>query len=168
MVLDNGEYCTTTSDATNHYDANILRIEKFEPDKVWTVALFDASQGYPYLKRFVFEPSSRKQSFLGDNPASRLLLMTDTAYPRIEVTFGEGDAFREPLVVEATDFIAVKGFKAKGKRLTTYAVAEIRELEPLRREEDETAEGETPTDETNPENRVDTPEDNPSGQMSLF
>ena len=62
----------------------------------------------------------------------------------------------------------MKGFKAKGKRLTTYAVAEIRELEPLRREEDETAEGETPTDETNPENRVDTPEDNPSGQMSLF
>ena len=55
VVLENGEFCTTTSDATNHYDPNILRIEKFDPDKVWTVALYDAAQGYPYLKRFVLK-----------------------------------------------------------------------------------------------------------------
>ena len=76
---------------------------------------YDAAQGYPYLKRFVFEAGSRKQSFLGDNPDSRLLLITDVANPRIEVAFGEGDSFREPMVVDAAEFIAVKGFKAKGK-----------------------------------------------------
>ncbi len=161
VVLDSGEYYTTSSDATNHYDANILRIEKFEVDKVWTVALFDASQGYPYLKRFVFEASNRKQNFLGENPDSRLLLLTDEPYARIEVTFGEGDSFREPLVVDATEFIAVKGFKAKGKRLTTYAVAEIKELEPIVRPEEPATDGETSEDST------DTP-DNDSGQMKLF
>ena len=168
VVLQNGEYCTTTSDATNHYDPNILRIEKFEPDKVWTVALFDATQGYPYLKRFVFEPTNRKQNFLGDNSDSRLLLITDVAYPRIEVTFGGGDSFREPLVVEAADFIGVKGFKAKGKRLTTYSVAEIRELEPLRQEEPVSDEVDEADDNNLPENRTDNPDENPSGQMTLF
>ena len=169
VVLENGEFCTTTSDATNHYDPNILRIEKFDPDKVWTVALYDAAKGYPYLKRFVFEAGSRKQSFLGDNPDSRLLLITDTAYPRIEVAFGEGDSFREPMVVDAAEFIAVKGFKAKGKRLTTYSVATINELEPLRQEDDSVVEDDSSVEtDTLMDSNVDKPEDSASGQMTLF
>ena len=169
VVLENGEFCTTTSDATNHYDPNILRIEKFDPDKVWTVALYDAVQGYPYLKRFVFEAGSRKQSFLGDNPDSRLLLITDTSYPRIEVAFGEGDSFREPMVVNAAEFIAVKGFKAKGKRLTTYSVATINELEPLRQEDDSVVEDDSSVEtDTLMDSNVDKPEDSASGQMTLF
>ena len=169
VVLENGEFCTTTSDATNHYDPNILRIEKFDPDKVWTVALYDAAQGYPYLKRFVFEAGSRKQSFLGDNPDSRLLLITDTSYPRIEVAFGEGDSFREPMVVNAAEFIAVKGFKAKGKRLTTYSVATINELEPLRQEDDSVVEDDSSVEtDTFMDSNVDKPEDSASGQMTLF
>ena len=90
------------------------------------------------------------------------------AYPRIEVTFGGGDSFREPLVVEAADFIAVKGFKAKGKRLTTYSVAEIRELEPLRQEEPVSDEVGEVDDNNLPENGTDNPDENPSGQMTLF
>ena len=156
VVLENGEFCTTTSDATNHYDPNIL-------------ALYDAAQGYPYLKRFVFEAGSRKQSFLGDNPDSRLLLITDTAYPRIEVAFGEGDSFREPMVVDAAEFIAVKGFKAKGKRLTTYSVATINELEPLRQEDDSVVEDDSSVEtDTLMDSNVDKPEDSASGQMTLF
>lgn len=169
VVLENGEFCTTTSDATNHYDPNILRIEKFDPDKVWTVALYDAAQGYPYLKRFVFEAGSRKQSFLGDNQDSRLLLITDVANPRIEVAFGEGDSFREPMVVDAAEFIAVKGFKAKGKRLTTYSVATINELEPLRQEDDSVVEDDSGVEtDTLMDSNVDKPEDSASGQMTLF
>lgn len=162
-------FALTTSDATNHYDPNILRIEKFDPDKVWTVALYDAAQGYPYLKRFVFEAGSRKQSFLGDNPDSRLLLITDVANPRIEVAFGEGDSFREPMVVDAAEFIAVKGFKAKGKRLTTYSVATINELEPLRQEDDSVVEDDSGVEtDTLMDSNVDKPEDSASGQMTLF
>lgn len=132
VILQNGDFYTTNFDLSNHYDDNILIIEKYNPQKVWTVALYDADQKYPYLKRFQLESSARKQNFLGDNPKSRLLLLTDEAYPRIEVVFGGGDAFREALVVDAESFIAVKGFKAKGKRLTMYEVETINELEPER------------------------------------
>lgn len=132
VILQNGEFYTTNFDLSNHYEDNIQIIEKFDSGKVWTAALYDADQKYPYLKRFQLEAGSRKQNFLGDNPKSRLLLLTDEAYPRIEVIFGGKDSFREPLILEAEEFIAVKGFKAKGKRIATFEVETINELEPNR------------------------------------
>ena len=131
------------------------------PQRIWTVALFDAEQGYPYLKRFQFESSPKKQSFLGENPESRLLVLSPEPFARIEVKFGEGDAFREPLVIEAADFIGVKSFRAKGKRITTYTVENIAELEPLRHEEpaEEQPQEEMPSHSTEP---------NENGQSSLF
>lgn len=157
VVLDNGDFYTTNFDLTNHYEPNILLIEKFDADLVWTVALYDADQqGYPYLKRFKMEPSARKQNFLGENQASKLILYSREVYPRVEVRFGGNDAFREPLTVEAADFIGVKSFRAKGKRLTTYTVEAIAEVEPLRHDE--------PVEEP-----PVTPDEEPAdGQMSLF
>ena len=130
VILRTGEFYTTNFDLSNHYDDNILIIEKFNSAKVWTVALYDADQKYPYLKRFTLEAGSKRQNFLGDNPKSRLLLLTDEAYPRIEVVFGGHDAFREPLTIDAEEFIGVKGFKAKGKRISTFEIETINELEP--------------------------------------
>ncbi|MBO4674415.1 MAG: DNA gyrase/topoisomerase IV subunit A [Bacteroidaceae bacterium] len=133
VVLPTGEYYLTNFDANNHYEQNILRIEKYKSKKVWTAVLWDAeNQNQPYIKRFVFEESKKKQSFLGENPESQLILLTDTPYPRLELTFLEPDTFRGPLEVDAEEYIAVKGFKAKGKRLTTFALDQVRELEPTR------------------------------------
>ncbi len=135
VVMNNGDFYITTFDLNNHYEPDIRIIEKFVPDKVWTAALYDADQqNYPYLKRFCMEATARKQNFLGENRNSRLLLLTDEAYPRLEVVFSSSKELqREPLVVEADDFIAVKGFKAKGKRLTNYTIETINELEPTRK-----------------------------------
>ncbi len=131
VVTRQGEYYLTTFDATNHYDhVDILRIEKYRPSHIWTAVLFDADQGYPYLKRFTFEPSNRRQRFIGDNPKSQLILLTDTPGARFSVTFAGPDSHRETIEVDATDFIAVKSFKAKGKRLTTFKLGEITEIEP--------------------------------------
>lgn len=136
VVLNSGEYYTTDFELSNHYEDNVRLLQKFNPHKAWTVVLYDADQNnYPYLKRFYFEASSRKQNYLGDNPESKLLILSDQCYPRIEIIFGGNDDFRAPLQIEATDFISVKGFKAKGKRLTTFAVKEISELEPTRKPE---------------------------------
>lgn len=88
----------------------------------------------------MFDDSKKKQSFLGENPDSQLILLTDTPYPRFELTFNEPDTFRGPQIIEAEEFIGVKGFKAKGKRLTTYALAEVKELEPTREPEQEVEE----------------------------
>lgn len=139
VITKDGEFFTSSYSDTNHYDDNILRIEKFDPHKVWTLALYDASLGYPYLKRFEFEVSARPQRFVGSEPESYIILLTDTPYARLQVDFGGADSVRPPLEIETDDFIAVKSFKAKGKRISTYNIASITELEPTREPEPDEA-----------------------------
>ena len=148
VIMKNGDFCTTSFDATNHYEADIMIIEKYDSGKTWTAALNDADQRYPYLKRFKLEPTQKKQNFLGENPKSSLILLTDESFPRFEVVFGGNDAFRDPLIIDAEEFIGVKSFKAKGKRISTYTVETINELEPLRKEipQPEVPEAELPDD----------------------
>ena len=153
VILDNGDFYLTNFDLNNHFESNILRIEKYDANKVWTAILFDAdNQGYPYLKRFQMDASKKKQNWLSDNPASRLILLTDTVYPLIKVTYGGADEFRGAEEIDAEQFIAVKGFKAKGKRLSTYQIESIEELEPVRFPEE-------PEQQESPEDGDDSDED---------
>ena len=153
VVLKNGEFYITNFDSANHYEDNILRIEKFDADKPWTAVIFDAdNQGYPYLKRFQMEANKRHQNFIGDNPNSKMVLLTDVAFPRILITYGGADASRGTEEVDAEQFVGVKGFKAKGKRLTTWTVDKIEELEPSRFPEKEKEEDENSEDDLQEEN----------------
>ena len=180
VIRRNGEFYVTNFDINNHYEDDILRIEKYEAGKVWTACLFDADQqGYAYMKRFTLDAIARHQNYLGENPESQLILITDTPYPHLLVTMGGNDDFREPLDLEAEDFIGVKSFKAKGKRITTCNVARIEELEPTRwpepAETTETGnegngtEDTTPTDD-NEEDQQSQAEaaDELNGQLRLF
>lgn len=149
VILKNGEYYTSSFDASNHYDDNILRLEKYRPKHVWTAIVRDADQqNYPYLKRFTFEPSAKKQSFIGDNKKSELLWLSDNPGARFELNFSEPDTFRGPVEIHSHEFIAVKSFRAKGKRLTTYLLDSIKELEPDEIEEPEEEIMEEPMTET--------------------
>ncbi len=172
VILRNGEFYTTSFDATNHYDDNILRIEKYRPAAVWTAILDDADQGYVYIKRFKFEASTKKQSFIGENPNSKLRLLSDAPGAKFMVTFGEGDAFREPIKVLASEFIGTKSFKAKGKRLTTYIIGDITELEPedIQLPEDVIADNDSEPEDTHiePELSDDEVRDSLIGQERLF
>ena len=180
VIRRNGEFYVTNFDINNHYEDDILRIEKYEAGKVWTACLFDADQqGYAYMKRFTLDAIARHQNYLGENPESQLILITDTPYPHLLVTMGGNDDFREPLDLEAEDFIGVKSFKAKGKRITTCNVARIEELEPTRwpepaetteaGNEDNGTEDTTPTDD-NEEDQQSQAEaaDELNGQLRLF
>ncbi len=177
VILKDGNYYLTNFDTNNHYEDNIAIIEKYDERKIWTAVLFDADNaGYPYLKRFEMEASKRKLNYLGDNPVSKQVLLTCQAYPRIKVTFGGNDAFREPMEIDAEQFIAVKGFKAKGKRITTWEVETIEELEPTRfpeaasEDNDDSDDGEEQTADLDPdagksERQV---RDEITGQLNLF
>ena len=173
VILKSGEYYMSTFDAGNHYEDNILRIEKYRPGHVWTAVLNDADQGYPYLKRFTFEPVSKRTRFLGDNDKSTLILLSDASGCRIEVTFGGDDAFRPAMMVDAMEFVAVKSYKAKGKRLTTYAIESVAEIEP--REVDDVDDEVSPddidadSDEANePDRSDDEVRDEINGQKRIF
>ncbi len=145
VILDNGEYYLTNFDLNNHFEDNLRIIEKYDPNKVWTAVLYDAdNDNYPYIKRFQMEASKKKQTYLGEHAESKEILLSEQAYPRILITFGGADAVRQPLEIDAEQFITVKGYKAKGKRLTTFQIERIEELEPLRfpEEPEETADSE--------------------------
>ena len=177
VVLDNGEFYITNFDANNHYEDNIQVIEKWNAEKVWTAVLFDAdNQGYAYVKRFLMEATKRHQNYLGENAENKLVLLSDVFYPRLKVTFAGHDSFRDTIEIDVDEFIGVKGFKAKGKRISTYQIGTIEELEPTRFPE----KNEPPNDETgNEEEEIENLDpdagksqqqviDEITGQLSLF
>ena len=175
VILDNNDFYITNFDANNHYPDNIVRIEKWQPDKVWTAVLFDAdNQGYPYIKRFTMDAMAKPQNFVGENANSRLVILTDVPFPRIKVTYGGHDAARSPEEIDAEQFIGQKGFKAKGKRISTWQIGTIEELEPVRFPEPEVQDDEEEVEEE-PEN-LDPDAgksqqqviDELNGQLSLF
>ena len=183
IVLDNNDFYLTSFDVNNHFENNIKIIEKWNPNKIWTAVLFDAdNQGYPYIKRFTMEALKKKQNFVGENPNSKLVILTDQVYPRIKVNFGGLDAYREPMEIDVEEFIMVKGFKAKGKRITTCHIDSIEELEPTKfpepiedednSEEDTGIEEEVSEDKDSPNTTSSqdqaTKQGNPSEQLSLF
>lgn len=132
VVTQNGQFYTTSFDLTNHYEGDIDRIEKFNPEKEWMAVLYDSERDNQlYMKRFQLETAYTRQSFLGDTDGSELMLLTDTRHPRVLVEFGGRDAHREAMIIDADDFTVLRSFRAHGKRVTTFEVSEIKELEPL-------------------------------------
>lgn len=171
VVHKNGNFYTTNFDLSNHFVSDILRIEKFDAHKTWSAALFDADQGYAYLKRFTFDNSEKVVNFMGENEASTLFCLTDIVFPRINVVFGGNDDFRDALELDVEEFIGVKSYKAKGKRLSNYEVKAVEELEPTRFPEPE------PNKEESMKVEIDEDDDAQSdgdlldditGQMKLF
>lgn len=140
---------------------------------MWTAVLYDADQGYPYVKRFAFEPTNKRTRFLGDNEKSELILLSDTSGCRLEVTFGGDDAFRGAQVVDVEDFIGVKSFRAKGKRLTTFTMERVVEIEPKPVPEeseviDDSSDDNDSPEEIEPDRSDDEVRDEINGQQRIF
>jgi topoisomerase-4 subunit A len=156
VVTKSGKYRLTSYDLMNHFEEDVLFVEKFRPDKIFSAVYYDADLEYYYVKRFTIEPTDKLTSFIGDNEASRLIKITEVEYPRLEVSFGGKHKNRDSEIIEIADFIGVKSYKARGKRLSNYEVKVVKELEPLIKE-----------DEVKPkQSSVDEQDD--TSQMSLF
>ena len=171
VVTKDGNFRISNFDLSNHYEDNVYIIEKFRIEKVVSAVYLDADLKFYYVKRFTFEESEKLQSFIGDNPESRLIRLTEVEYPRLEVRFGGKNKSRKPEIIEVADFIGVKSFKAKGKRLTSYEVSLVNELEPVLKETEPEPEpeSESETEITDPVQDEKKDPDSPKGsvQMSL-
>ncbi|MGC9470036.1 MAG: DNA gyrase/topoisomerase IV subunit A [Bacteroidales bacterium] len=135
VVTREGTFFTCSFDPSNHFEDNILLIEKFNPNKVYSAVYYDAGQEYYYVKRFSMEPAEKPLSFIGGHPESKLVSLMEVEYPRLEIQFGGKNKTREPEIIEVAEFIGVKSYRARGKRLTTFAVENIREIEPVMKTE---------------------------------
>ena len=138
LVIDkDGNYQLYTYDLENHFDKNILSIEKYSSGKTASVVYFDAEQNFYYLKRFQIELNGNKPCrFIGEHPDNKFISLTWVTYPRLEIEFDSENSERENEIIEVAEFIGVKSYKAKGKRLTTYTIKDIREIEPVVKDED--------------------------------
>ena len=128
VITTTGDYYTTGFDLTAHFDQNILRIEKYDPEKLWSLAMWNSELGFYYGKRFKLDNSDKPQSMLGEGEESRIVLLSDREEAQFRILFS--DENREPLDILMSDFIDEKSPKAKGKRFTTYEVASMEDITP--------------------------------------
>lgn len=139
VITKSGHFRTTNFDLSNHFEDDVQIIEKFREGKIWSSAYFDAEQDYYYLKRFLIEPGAKLTRFIGDHPESKLVSITEVEYPRLELKFGGKNKDRTPEIIEVSEFIGIKSFKARGKRLSNYEVKVIQELTPELEAEEQVA-----------------------------
>ena len=135
VITKSGSFRTTNFDLSNHFEDDLLLIEKFRPETVYSAIYWDADLKFYYVKRFMVEETEKPLSFIGDNPESKLISLTEVEYPRFEVIFGGKHKGRKNEIVEVAKFIGVKSYRAKGKRLTSYVVENIQEIEPVIKKE---------------------------------
>jgi topoisomerase IV subunit A len=130
-VTKSGFYRLTSFDVTTHFEDDVYQVEKFRSNKVFTAIFYDSEQKSYYLKRFVFEATQNLTNFTAEEDGSKLICLSGHQHPRFEMKFGGVYKSRPAEIISAEEFIAVKGVKAKGKRLTTFIVSSVVELEPL-------------------------------------
>ena len=144
VITNNGGYYLTNFDLTAHFDQNIWRIEKFDSDKVWSLAMWNADLGYYYGKRFQFDAQAKLQNMLGENTESKMIVLSDREEAQLRITFT--DETKPEMEVLMSEFIDVKSPKAKGKRFSTWEIAKIEDItpepEPVEEENDEEEESE--------------------------
>ncbi len=131
VITKSGKFRTTSFDLSNHYEKDIEIIEKYVPEKIFSAVYYEADLEYYYVKRFKIEETNTLASFIGENEESLLINITEVEYPRFEVVFGGNHSHRENEIIEVADFIGIKSYKAKGKRLSNYEVEIVKNLEPL-------------------------------------
>ena len=148
-----GIYSTYRPDVSTHFEEGLCRIERFGEDRIYTAVYYDKNLGYHYIKRFIAENAEKLLPFLPEDSECELIMLMDTDYPRLSVEFGGKHKERDKEEIDVDEFIAVKGYKAKGKRLSNYTVKSVTELEPVKFKE--TEENEPGGNEDDGENKED-------------
>ena len=128
VITNNGGYYLTNFDLTAHFDQNIWRIEKFNSEKVWSLAMWNADLNYYYGKRFQLDAQAKLQNMLGENSDSKMTILTDCEDAIFRITFV--DDTKMAVEVNMSEFIEAKSPKAKGKRFSTLDIAKIEDITP--------------------------------------
>ncbi len=125
-ITNSGKVKLYNFDLSNHFSEDISILKKYDEKKIYTAVYFDADNGYHYLKRFRVDPTDKVVRFIGDNPDSKLLLITENPNPVFNVKFG-GKSKKKGETLNGESFIAVKGITARGKRISNHPVISAKE-----------------------------------------
>lgn len=138
-IFKDGTFYTTSFDVSNRYQGDVISIEKFDPNKTYTALYFDGAAKAFYVKRFSFVLSDNTPlSFIAPGAKSYLVDISEDKHPQFQVIFGGKYEHRDPENVDAEEYIAKKGYSAKGKKCHQYDLKEVKFIEPLHKPEDDT------------------------------
>lgn len=135
ILTQSGCYKTYDPDINVHFEDNMIFIEKYNPAKIFTIVYLDGESGYYYIKRFKPNISDKLISVISNHPKSKLIDFSTELYPRLQISFGGKHKHRQDEIIDVETFIGVKNDKAIGKRLSSFDVAKISWLEPIKVEE---------------------------------
>lgn len=130
-ITSKGIYKLYTYDLLNHFDEDIILIEKYYPTQMLTCIYFDGESRSYFTKRFLPEPTSTKTSIITENENSIVELITNQVNPIVDVKFAKEKGKDLPdETIKMVEFAPEVNMKAKGKKLTSYKVKEINLREP--------------------------------------
>lgn len=137
-IFKDGTFYTTSFDVSNRYQGEVIKIEKFDPNKTYTALYYDAAAKAFYIKRFSFVLSDNTPlSFIAPGTKSYLVALSEDRHPQFQVIFGGKYEHRDPENIDAEEYIAKKGYAAKGKKCHQYDLKEVKFIEPLHKPEDD-------------------------------
>ena len=137
-IFKDGTFYTTSFDVSNRYQGEVIKVEKFDPNKTYTALYYDAAAKAFYVKRFSFVLSDNTPlSFIAPGTKSYLVALSEDKHPQFQVTFGGKYEHRDPENIDAEEYIAKKGYAAKGKKCHQYDLKEVKFIEPLHKPEDD-------------------------------
>lgn len=138
-IFKDGTFYTTSFDVSNRYQGDVISIEKFDPNKTYTALYYDGAAKAFYVKRFSFILSDNTPlSFIAPGTKSYLVALSEDKHPQFQVIFGGKYEHRDPENIDAEEYIAKKGYAAKGKKCHQYDLKEVKFIEPLHKPEDDT------------------------------
>ena len=152
QIFANGEFKISGFDLNTHFDDDMLEIRKFDADEVYSVVYIEGETQKMYLKRFNIESDTKlnsRISFIGEHPEAKYLGRSVDLLPRLLLSYKVSDAgnsFPDD-EVNVEEFIGIKSYKAKGKRLSTREIDTWQFLEPLQPEPN----AEEPVEQVDPE-----------------
>jgi topoisomerase-4 subunit A len=125
----NGEYRLSSFDLSNHFDEDMVHLEKWKPHRPISCVYFDAEKEINFVKRFTCEVMSDKRvSFISEFEGSYLQVVSTAYRPEIRVVFNKQlkeTKYLPDQVLNLADLIDVKGMKAQGNQVTKMKVKEI-------------------------------------------
>jgi hypothetical protein len=134
-IMKSGTYRMTGIDPITKFDEDMIIIEKWNPNKPVSAVYFEPEKDGLYIKRFLLEENDKPVSFIADHPEARLEYISTAWRPQFLIKYDQRSEKREDETVDVEGFIAVKGLKALGNRLSKYKVKTIEDLDPLPYEE---------------------------------
>lgn len=153
-LMASGHYKLSAQTLNTHFDDDMIVIEKYDPNRIYTMVYYDGEKANVFVKRFVLESTDKKTLLMSEHEDSKLMMITSEKYARARVEFDRRSSSSADEEMELFEFIAVKGQKSLGNKLSNQKIKNVVEIEPTRKDEPEESDDSESDQEEETSNRI--------------